>query len=207
MTRKTHPKEPYFEVLFGPKVAADLARAGWAALRRAARDPSDPLVSALPTCQRERLHALVALCERFYPEQDFEPSCIGESADAVRYYALRCQNLRQRVVWLLCLDELDRVEADVLVQVGGDPTAPPSVKTLLRHAIVKEAAAIYVADGRPEPLRHPDEATLAVFQALRTLGELARIQVRDYLVLCREGTALCLDEHLRRPRPPLDLAA
>lgn len=207
MSRKTHPITEQLQVLFGARFGRELGQAGWAAMRKAVHEPTDPLGEALPSYQRERLHALVRLCELFYPEQDPEPERIQGAGDVVRFYADRCLTLRERVLWLLCLESSGAIAAEVLVQIGGERMSAPSVKTLLRHAIAKDAAVIYIADCRCQTLGRPDAPTIAAFQKLVAMGEEIGITVADYLFLTRYATALSLVEYLARQEEPLALAA
>lgn len=109
--------------------------------------------------------------------------------DVVARFSPRCPRRDERAVWLLCLDEAGGVEAEVLVQMGGDPAAPPPARVLLRHALFKGARSVYVADCRPRWDPSADQATRDVLGALVAAGELAGVAVRGWLLLARDGSA------------------
>lgn len=199
MTITPHSLFEPLRTLVGPAAAKRLAQMSWGSLEAAVREPSHHLRAGLEAHHLDRLRAVVALCRAYYPNQDFHPRRILCSADVVRYYAQRCLELTDRVIWLLCLDAEGCVAADVLVQVGGDPLAPPSVKAILRHALIKEAVSVVVADHRRVALLRADEPTLAVWRSLAELGNLAGVTVLDYLILNRDYALSLAGEPCKAP--------
>lgn len=159
---------------------------------RLATDDGHPLAAELGRTNRQRLGAAVRLAQILRSEPWAEPSRIWAADDVACLILPRCRSLDERAVWLLCLDEASCVEHEVLVQAGGDPATPAPVRVLLRHALIKGAHAVWVADFRPRWSAVADEATERSLAAAAEAGALAGVEVRGWLLFGRDG-ALSVD--------------
>jgi len=185
---------------FWPSTEADaLAALPWHELKHIAQEPrAHPVTAAWAPWDRNRLLALVRLCELYYPSQLEEPIVLTGAGDVLRRFAARLRCNRDRVVMLACLDVHASLTDEVLVQLGGDTLAPPPLRSLLRHALFKGAHALYVVDYRPVEVPVVDARAARAFDQLARLGEVAGIDVRDWVIVGMGGAG-SVREGVRQP--------
>ncbi len=181
------------EAVLGKYQAEKLARAGWSEVLAACASPDHPVAREMEPRQYEKLRAMIRLGELYFRSRGRTvPSQLGCLADVVQHVRPRCHERRERLVWLLVLDE-DGDDVEVLVQYGGHPSAPPPVKTMLRLAIARRAAAFWVVDFRPGERVELSGDVVTATAALARLCAVATIELRDYLLLAREDAVSVRD--------------
>lgn len=176
-----------YAAIFGPYFAQQLAKASYQELLAACDNPHDPLMRDFAAPQIERVKAIFRLCRLYYPEQVQEPRMIVTTGDLVRLIGPRIANLTDRVIWLLALDASRCVTAEVLVQYGGDPLAPPVMRTVLRHALFKGAVHAFLADYRPVEDLELTQETCDAFLCLREAGALVGVEFCDQVLFNAYG--------------------
>ncbi|MBI4438212.1 hypothetical protein HY631_04640 [Candidatus Uhrbacteria bacterium] len=182
-----------YKTLFGNMHAMRLAQATVRELQRDLAEGSGAVLADMTDGQRDRLRAILRLCQLYYPEFPSNPvraTCLG---DVLRYLADRFRVQTERVVWMLALREHDVIEDEVLVQLGGHATAPPPVKAMLRHAIKHAAVAAYIVDFRPTDSLVLGDDVVTAMASLVQLSAVADIEFRDY-VLVNRGEVISVRE-------------
>lgn len=186
-----------YHILFGGTLAHELSPLGNRRLKQALNDDSHPLAQRLGDGDRARLRAVLRLAELHYRDQAWPPTKIDCVADVVRLIQPRIAPLRERVIWLLPADASGSLGAEVLVQIGGDPIAAPSLRSVLRHALHRGAVTAWIADFRPVEdlaVQRDDVGALAV---LTEVGAAVGVAFADWVLLSpnavravRDGTPL-----------------
>lgn len=171
-----------YRILFGPDLARQFTQAGHRELLRACDVPDHRLMAEVNTVQRERLKAVLQLCHVYYREQPESPEVIAGIGDVVRLIQPRLAHLSDRVIWLLCLDASGALIHEVMVQIGGDAMSPPVLRTVLRHALFKGAACVWIADFRPVEVVAVPPETREAFGALVQVGAAVGVEFCDWVI-------------------------
>ena len=185
-------------IFFTDRHARAMDRASWAEIQGALQDPAkSPLLRQWKGWELRRLEALLWLLARYYPELPTRPERVTSAADIVRRFLPNCRDLKTRTIWVVCVDELGQVHDDVLAVMGGHESRLPPLRTLMRHALMKGAVGVWIADFRPIELVEVDDRLTEALGHLDKLGGCAGLDVHDWIVLGREN-ARSAREHLRR---------
>jgi DNA repair protein RadC len=112
---------------------------------------------------------------------------LSGSADAGRYIIPYFHSQRDEVVYIICLDNANRVISCKPLFKGNLNTAAVSTRKLVEHALRENAAGIIMAhnhlSGSTEPSKADVETTVAIARALRTV----EIRLIDHIIVAGDA--------------------
>lgn len=180
-------RETAFIALFGSSRGKPLGTIPWSILRAAAGCAEHPLLAGWPEGERGRFRAALRLVELGFPLHAEEPTELHEPGDVVRSFHPRVRDATERTIWLVAIDASGAVADEVLVQSGGSTEAPPESRTLLRHALIRGAATIWIVDYRPVARLDALGDTARTLRDLTSVANTVGIKVRDWILLGTHG--------------------
>lgn len=178
-----------FSILFPEPQARVLAKLTWPEIEAGSAGTKGQGAFARWTLlERERLRAFCALVDDFGTPPPPPPTSAAPAAPKCTHpialsFHPRVANLFDRSVFILCLDAKRDVDEEVLAVMGGALEAPPPLKTLLRHMLIRPHTAFTIIDFRPYTTALVDPATATAFDRLRDLASIAGVRVNDWYVL------------------------
>ena len=103
-------------------------------------------------------------------------------ADLVNFFI---GNLDHEELWVVCLDQRNRVRCLVELYKGSVNSSQVRVAEVFRQAIAENSPAIIVAHNHPSGDTTPDPDDVAVTRAIVQAGKLLDIEVLDHLVISK----------------------
>lgn len=179
--------------LFGSERGTPLGKVPWAILRAAAIAADHPLLANWPDGERGRFRAALRLVELGFPMYATEAKDLHEPADVVRSFHPRVRASTDRTIWLVILDPSGAVTEELLVQSGGPIETPPETRVILRHALIRGAATIWIVDYRPVARLEALGDTARALRDLTSVANVAGIKVRDWILLGTHGACSVRD--------------
>ena len=103
-------------------------------------------------------------------------------ADLVNFFI---GNLDHEELWVVCLDQRNRVRCLVELYKGSVNSSQVRVAEVFRQAIAENSPAIIVAHNHPSGDTTPSPDDVAVTRAIVQAGKLLDIEVLDHLVISK----------------------
>lgn len=186
-------RREWLACLFSQEGAQSLARHSWReviALEQGSEGkPEGASPLGLSGEDRTRLDALVGLARSYFPSGPRAAERLTGVSDIAARWMPVGRKHDERIIWVVTVDKDGIIEEEVLILMGGHPTKPPPLRSVLRSVLMRGRERVYVIDFRPFLAPCVDEATLLAFERLRELAGLAGLHLLDWVLVGYEGAA------------------
>ena len=110
--------------------------------------------------------------------------CPKDAAELVNYFI---GSLDHEEMWVICLDQRNRVKCLVALYRGSVNASQVRVAEVFHQAIAENSPAIIVAHNHPSGDTSPSPDDVTVTRAIVQAGQLLDIEVLDHLVIANGG--------------------
>ena len=121
-------------------------------------------------------------------------SLLFSTALCVKYLKPRFDGESAEVVWMVSLDQTDRVIAAHRLGVGTRTASEIGVRDVLRHALADNAEKVILSHNHPSGLALPSQADIQTTIAMANLLKGAGIELVDHIVFAKDNDCISFRE-------------
>ena len=121
---------------------------------------------------------------------------ILNSADAYEYIQDRLTDLDHEKFWLILLKGSHEIIGKVRVSTGGSDATVVDCKMVIKHLIMKNAAAFIICHNHPSDSLSPSSQDRQLTQNMRSAANLFEIRMLDHIIVGNHGYYSFKDEGL-----------